>query len=79
MPPLLALARSCWWARWELRSARIRGWSAGPGGGAYFRSRFAQAMKKLMFDRSSCPPSCWRQASSPSTRPVLTGGIFATR
>ena len=28
--------------------------------------------------KSSWPPSCWRQASWPSRRPVLTGGILAT-
>ena len=39
----------------------------------------AQAMKYFMFDRSSCPPSCWRQASSPSSSPVFTRGIFAVR
>src|SRR6185437_4478844 len=37
----------------------------------------AHAMKYFMFDRSSCPPSCWRQASSPSSKPLVTGGIFA--
>ena len=36
-------------------------------------SLFAHAMKWLMLERSSCPPSCWRQASSPSSKPVLHG------
>ena len=33
----------------------------------------AQAIKCFMFERSSWPPSCWRQASSPSSSPVFTG------
>jgi len=37
--------------------------------------RFAQPRKELMLVRSSCPPSCWRHASSPSSRPWFTGGI----
>ena len=41
--------------------------------------RFAHSMKYFMFDRSSWPPSCWRHASSPSSIPTLTAGIFATR
>src|SRR5581483_400802 len=47
--------------------------------GAYLRSLLAQVIKYFMLDRSSWPPSCWRQASSPSSNPVFTGGILAVR
>src|SRR5258708_6914850 len=41
-------------------------------GGECWMSLPAHVMKYFMFERSSCPPSCWRQASSPSSRPVFT-------
>lgn len=41
--------------------------------------RFAQVMKCFMFERVSCPPSCWRQARCPSSNPWFTGGICAVR
>src|SRR6185437_12543077 len=37
----------------------------------------AHWMKYIMLGASVCPPSCWRQASSPSSRPWFTGGIWA--
>lgn len=51
-------------------------WAAG---GECRISLLAQAMKYFMFERSSWPPSCWRQASAPPSNPVFTGGIWATR
>ena len=46
-------------------------------GGVCFRCRSAQGMKYFQFGPSVCPPSCWRQASWPSSRPTFTGGIFS--
>src|SRR5439155_22986543 len=66
----------------RLESARGDGWSyfsEAAAGGVCLMNLLAHAMKCFMFDRSSCPPSCWRQASSPSSKPVFTGGIFAVR
>ncbi len=37
----------------------------------------AQAMKYFQLGPSVCPPSCWRQASCPSSSPTSTGGIFS--
>ena len=50
---------------------------AGTAAGARLMNLFAQAMKYFMFERSSWPPSCCRHASSPSSKSVFTGGIFA--
>jgi len=44
------------------------------GGGMFFYDITCE-----VFDQSSWPPSCWRQASSPSSRPVFTGGFCAVR
>src|SRR6476646_9934058 len=61
----------------------IHEWVVGVGTRIYFACRasilFAQSMKYFMLERSSWPPSCWRQASSPSRNPVFTGGILAMR
>lgn len=48
-------------------------------GGVCLMNLLAHARKYFIFDRSSWPPLCCRQASSPSSRPVLTGGIFTVR
>ena len=42
-------------------------------------NRSAHGMKYFQFGASVCPPSCWRQASCPSSRPTLTAGIFSVR
>src|SRR5258706_9033485 len=52
---------------------------AGSAGETYFSRLFAHSIKYFMFERSSWPPSCCRQANSPSSNPVFTGGIFAVR
>ena len=39
----------------------------------------AHSMKYFMFGPSVWPPACWRQASSPSSSPVRTGGICSLR
>lgn len=38
-----------------------------------------QRMKCVMFERSSWPPVCWRQASSPSSKSVSGGGRRTSR
>ena len=43
------------------------------------RNLSAQAIKYFQLGPSVWPPSCWRQASWPSSRPSFTGGIFSVR
>ena len=44
---------------------------------ACFRNLSAHGMKYFQFGPSVWPPSCWRQASWPSSRPTFTAGIFS--
>jgi hypothetical protein len=68
------------WQFWFFRHFKIATeFPSGRHDGVWPMNLSTQSMNHFMLGASVWPPSCWRQASCPSSSPRFTGGIFAVR